>query len=195
MIRRWGMLSILGLFVATGVALAQTPTTPKPTTPVFDKLSPGNQKIAQALCNAQKSGCTPSALDNIAATKLGGKGWGEIFHEMKAQGLVQGKNLGQVVREFEHQQRTPPTSGATTTRGSGRTLEVGEKGNAEGAVSKGKDIPERGSSGAVESGSSRGHGVGSEAAGMGGGHAIGGGAAGMGGGAGHLGGHGGGRGR
>jgi len=191
--RRWGSLSILGLFMMTGVALGQTPTAPRPAPPApiapqpsgpFAKLSPGNQKIAQALCNVQTNGCTPATLNSIAAAKLGGKGWGEIFHEMKAQGLVQGKTLGQVVRGFEQHQRTP---GATTTTGRGRTQEFGDKGNAEGAL--------RGSSAAVESGSSRGHGVGGEAAGMGGGHATRGEAAGMGGGAGHLGGHGGGRGR
>jgi len=82
-------------------ALAQT------TGRAFEKLSPGDQKIARALFEAQnttpsKSGAaTPLTLDQIAAKK-GHAGWGEVFKQMKAQGLVTDKNLGQAVSNFEH---------------------------------------------------------------------------------------------
>ena len=43
----------------------------------------------------------PLTLDQIAALKLGGKCWGEVFEQMKAKGLVTEKNLGQVVKAYE----------------------------------------------------------------------------------------------
>ena len=97
---------VLAVVVALGVAvnaLAQTTGTG-----AFEKLSPGDQKIARALFEAQnttpsKSGAaTPLTLDQIAAKKKGHTGWGEVFKQMKAQGLVTDKNLGQAVSNFEH---------------------------------------------------------------------------------------------
>ena len=101
-------MCLMILAVAT-VAAAQTAGS-------FDKLSPGNQKIARALYEAQQtrtetsgstSGTTsgsPStasktySLDDIAAMKQSGKGWGVVFKEMKANGYYpDAKNLGQVV--------------------------------------------------------------------------------------------------
>ena len=67
------------------------------------KLSPGDQKIAQALFEAQsksKSGVQPLTRDQIVAMKSQ-KGWGEVFKDMKSKGLVTQRNLGQVVSEFE----------------------------------------------------------------------------------------------
>jgi hypothetical protein len=92
---------VLAVVVALGVtatAWAQTAGTG-----AFDKLSPGDQKIARALFEAQKTngGTAPLTLDQIAARKQH-TGWGEIFKQMKAQGLVTDKNLGEVVSNFEH---------------------------------------------------------------------------------------------
>jgi len=95
---------VLALTVALGVAVSAWAQTTG--TGAFDKLSPGDQKIARALFEAQsttpsKSGAaTPLTLDQIAAKKQH-TGWGEIFKQMKAQGLVTDKNLGQVVSNFE----------------------------------------------------------------------------------------------
>jgi hypothetical protein len=68
---------------------------------------------------------TPLTLDQIAALK-GHEGWGRVFKEMKADGLVQAKNLGQVVSNYKHEMHV---SAGTTTRGTtvvtsgnGRTL-------------------------------------------------------------------------
>ena len=97
---------VLAVVVALGVAvnaLAQTTGTG-----AFEKLSPGDQKIARALFEAQNTtpsksgGATPLTLDQIAAKKKGHIGWGEVFKQMKAQGLVTDKNLGQAVSNFEH---------------------------------------------------------------------------------------------
>jgi hypothetical protein len=81
----------------------------------MSKLSPGDQKVARALFEAQstsKSGSQPLTLDQIAAMKSH-EGWGEIFKKMKSQGLVTEKNLGQVVSDFE--KRHPETAKAGRT--------------------------------------------------------------------------------
>ena len=76
----------------------------------FNSLSPGNQKIAQALFNAEvenppSPGTTPLTLDQIAAMKENGNSWGKIFRDMKAQGLVQERNLGEAVSAGARLQR------------------------------------------------------------------------------------------
>ncbi len=86
-----------------GTTLTQaTPTSQAPgstssaTQGAYQKLSPGNQKIAKALYDAQQS--KTYSLDQIAAMKEH-KGWGEIFKEMKASGQIPSnvKNLGELV--------------------------------------------------------------------------------------------------
>ncbi len=193
--RRWIGLSILGFFLVTGVAAAQTapPSTPTSTAGAFDRLSPGNQKIAQALFEAQKpstsSGTVPLTRNQIAAMKQSGQGWGEVFKQMKAQGLIQDKNLGQVVSTFNHRHETSLTSatrhhrasstssGTSITTGSGRPRVVGGKAKTEGSASSGKGFPdERGREGAsVAGGSTHGNAFGREDAGFSGGSGHGGG--------------------
>src|SRR5215470_3436108 len=96
---------VLAVVVALGVAVSAWAQTTS--TGAFDKLSPGDQKIARALFEAQNTtqntsgGATPLTLDQIAAKKQGHTGWGEVFKQMKAQGLVTDKNLGQAVSNFE----------------------------------------------------------------------------------------------
>lgn len=71
----------------------------------FDSLSPGNQKIAQAIHDAQPRTAEGQpvdgslTLDDIAAMKQSGAGWGNAFREMQQQGYIDGgtKNMGQVV--------------------------------------------------------------------------------------------------
>ena len=69
----------------------------------FDSLPAGNQKIADALFAAQHPTGTQTRLsrDQIATMK-DGEGWGNVFKQMKADGLVTAKNLGQVVSAHEH---------------------------------------------------------------------------------------------
>jgi hypothetical protein len=105
---RWFVASFTALLVFLGAVwgsavMAQTVSpTPSPKG-AYESLSPGNQKIARALFEAQKTGsggtttAKPLTLDEIAAKKQSGEGWGRVFKEMKAQGLVHDKNLGQVV--------------------------------------------------------------------------------------------------
>ena len=123
------VLTLLALAVAVGAAGAQTATQ-------YDKLSPGNQKIVDALYNAQptpsavqSSGSTTNSLskDEIAAMHQDGKGWGVIFKDMKADGQLPPdvRNLGQLVSGRYHPQAT--TSGSTTiTSASGKSQVVGK---------------------------------------------------------------------
>ncbi len=114
------------VLTTTPSAPTSTPTT---TPSAYDTLSPGNRKIARALFDAQQTQTTTGTgtsgtgttgptsktltLDQIAAMKQSGQGWGEVFKQMKANGLVTEKNLGQVVSRYNHLHHV--SSGKTTT--------------------------------------------------------------------------------
>lgn len=136
-------MTIRILLAAAGIALllvdpgwAQSTTT---STTTFDSLSPGNQKIANALFSAQNTTgttLTPLTKNQIAGLK-GTEGWGRVFKQMKADGLIQAKNLGQVVSARQHQLNaarrgsgtTAGTASATTAaranRSGGTTMAAG----------------------------------------------------------------------
>jgi len=104
--------AVVALVLAPVGAWAQTTGTG-----AFAQLPPAEQKIARALFEAQSTGAsTPLTLDEIAAKKQNRQGWGDIFKQMKTQGLLTQKNLGQVVNTFERQHNEG--AGATTRRGS-----------------------------------------------------------------------------
>lgn len=85
------------------------------TTGAFQSLSPGNQKIANALFAAQTTtGSARLSRDQIATLK-GSEGWGQVFSQMKADGLLQARNLGQVVGRSEHQIHAPTTGAMSQT--------------------------------------------------------------------------------
>ena len=96
-----GLALAAGLMLMASAALAET----KSGSPgSFSDLSPGNQNIARALFYAQHpapNGPPPLSMNQIAALK-GQEGWGEVFKQMKAEGLVNEKNLGEVVSSYEH---------------------------------------------------------------------------------------------
>jgi hypothetical protein len=132
--RRWLNALVIGI-VAPGLAvgagaLAQTKsTTSAPSTSAFDKLSLGNQKVAASLYEAQNARTSPTGspirpltLQQISAKRLSGQSWGQIFREMKAQGLVQERSLSQVVSRYG--QVAGPERGASAT-GAGRASAVG----------------------------------------------------------------------
>ena len=198
-------MTIRILFTAVGIVLLlanpgwsqSTITTSSTTIPTgnFDSLSPGNQKIANALFAAQKPTGTQTALTkNQIAGLRSTEGWGRVFKTMKADGLIQAKNLGHVVSGYQHSLRSSTASTArsststttaarVTTRSSGRF--------ATSARTGGRFSSARVSSGRGFAGSS--HAVGGRVA-MGGGFGHGGmGGGGFGGGmggGGHGGGHG-----
>ena len=117
--------------VVLGVALtAWAQTKPKPTTG-FASLSPGEQKIARALFEAQKidGQATPLTLDQITARKTPGKeGWGPVFKSMKEQGLiVNQKNLGEVVSSYEKRHPEAATKTAKADKAKPEKTEKMEK--------------------------------------------------------------------
>jgi hypothetical protein len=118
------------LFTAAGIALllaaplqAQTTTTGSS----FDALSPGNQKIANALFNAQTTNgtTTPLTRDQIADLKKS-EGWGQVFKQMKTDGLVQARNLGQVVSgHYSPNNTTTAGTNAAAARSTTATTRTG----------------------------------------------------------------------
>jgi len=162
--KRWIILSLLGFFLATGVAVAQADAG------AFDKLSPGNQKIAQALYDAQTS--KNLSRDDIASMKKDGQGWGEVFKDMKSRGLVQERNLGEVVSRSNHPGESVGNSGVTTPHERGRNHGGFDKGKPETSTSPRKGWKNDDTSWGSSSGKDYGNGFGR---GGGGGHGRGGG--------------------
>ena len=156
-------LVIVGVAAAT--AAAQTATTTQPTTTssnpnagAFDTLSPGNQKIARALYDAQPSNTQTYSRDDIAAMKQSGKGWGVVFKDMKANGQIppDAKNLGQLVSGKYQPQSTSGSTTITSASGKSQTTGKSGKGHFDDSASGGP----QGSSG-VSSGSGKDYGHGS----------------------------------
>jgi hypothetical protein len=88
-------------------ALAAAPSTP----PAFESLSAAQQKTARALYEAQR--WSPSTrlkltLDQIAARRQSGQGWGEIFNIMKSRGLVKENRIGDLLASAEQSPRHGP---------------------------------------------------------------------------------------
>jgi hypothetical protein len=106
----------------------------------FERLSPGHQQIARALFQAQeisarsrttadRPGATPQStpltLDQVAAIKLSGLSWGQVFTQMKAQGQIQARNLGQLASLFVRGQRARTGSPSTATASETRRTQAG----------------------------------------------------------------------
>ncbi len=98
----------------------------------FGELSPGNQKIVEALYAAQPEvapdGSTMMTHEQIADYKASGMGFGQIFKHMQEQGLTTADNLGQAVSSFQHGELgISPGSEVVITTGSGQQITVGGK--------------------------------------------------------------------
>ena len=128
----WMPSIVVAITLAAGIAAAQSPPPPAPGG-AFESLSPGNQKIARAIFDSERragptAATTPLSLDEIAAMKQGGKGWGEVFKEMKSQGLVQDRNLGQAVsRQAVSRQAVSRQAVSRMTRGGGGAIPGGKE--------------------------------------------------------------------
>jgi len=126
-----------GTTLTQAAPTSQAPgSTSSATQGAYQKLSPGNQKIAKALYDAQQS--KTSSLDQIATMKQH-KGWGEIFKEMKASGQIPPavKNLGELVSKSHAQ--SGKSDDTTVTSASGKSQEAGSKsgkGHSEGDSSE-----------------------------------------------------------
>jgi hypothetical protein len=109
------------LLVPLPLMAQTTATTAPPTTAsggAFQSLSTGNQKIADALFAAQTPTGSQVALtkDQIATMKQG-DGWGNVFKQMKSDGLVSSKNLGQVVSAHEQALHSASAGAGQSTAG------------------------------------------------------------------------------
>ena len=129
------LLVVCGGLALSNAALAQDGTDGDQTTDVtlsdftpeasaFDQLSPGNQKIVESLFSGQSISADATgeawSLDQIAGAKQDGQGWGQIFKQMKADGLVEARNLGQLVSG--HNKMSKPIEGESgITGGTGDT--------------------------------------------------------------------------
>src|SRR5438874_2115415 len=133
---------VAAILLLFGAATADAQIAPPPNAAgAYLKLSPGNQKVARALFEAQNTSPTPTptksgsktapapassaaagsangpkplTLDQIAAMKQSGTGWEQVFRQMRAQGLVADKNIGQVVTRYNQSSRPPSASVVTT---------------------------------------------------------------------------------
>ena len=104
-------LGVVMLVAATGTAArAQSKPVTHPevvSTPAagaYASLSQGNKRIATALFEAQNttaSGTTPMTLEQIAQEHRSGRKWGDVFRDMKTQGLIQAETLGQVLGRYD----------------------------------------------------------------------------------------------
>jgi hypothetical protein len=125
-----GLLLMLGALSASPTS-AQTPSVAG----AYERMSPGNQKVARALFYAQAATFSPVppngssaraaralTLDEIAAQKQGAQGWGQVFQAMRSQGLMHETSLGQVVSRYEHQRsRAAAVSGGPSKDGTRTT--------------------------------------------------------------------------
>ena len=120
-------LTVLEICLSAITAVGQT--APART---FDQLSPGNQKVARAIFEAQVSPPPSTSrrltLDEIAAQKQSGQGWGRIFRRMQSEGRVQAKTLGQAVATSNDRHHLISTRGRTPTTTSGRSVTMNGRG-------------------------------------------------------------------
>jgi len=129
--RRWIVAIGVALLVLSEMLLAVPYLFAQSSGGAFEQLSPGNQKIARALFEAQPTqppaGTRRLTLDEIAARKRG-EGWGRVFDGMKAERLTTTKNLGQSVSSFNKRHHV---STGTMTTASNRTVRTdGNSANA-----------------------------------------------------------------
>lgn len=71
----------------------------------FERMAAGHQKAARAIFEAQKPGlprgARPLTLDELAERKQGGEGWVRIYESLKSRGLVEARNLGEAVNDYD----------------------------------------------------------------------------------------------
>lgn len=113
-----GLLMLCEMVFSVPLLFAQAPGGP------FDQMSPGNQKGARALYEAQKpdlsAGKKPLTLDEIATRKQSGEGWARVFQSMKSHGLIDAGNFGQVVDSYDRRQQISSEGSASPGNRRGR---------------------------------------------------------------------------
>lgn len=134
---RIGTLVVVGfgIVVITGLPLsgAARADTTMPEAGAYEALSARNKKVAEALFNGQivtPDGNAPLSLDLIAASKQR-SGWGRIFRQLRRDGLIDAKNLKELLGSGYQSQtvrRRPRTGGkrqpTVVTTAAGRQIIV-----------------------------------------------------------------------
>jgi hypothetical protein len=143
---------VAALLLLFGVTSADAQMAPPPAPAgAYQKLSPGHQKVARALFEAQTvmpstsprygskpapspapsttsaNGPKPLTLDQIAAMKQQGSGWEHVFKQMRAHGLLADKSMAQVMTRYN---QSRPTSASVVTTGAARGSAPGASDNA-----------------------------------------------------------------
>ena len=112
--KRWPAVGA-GLVIAGAMLLLASGASAQAPGGAFERLSPGNQKAARALFEAQVTGPgtvgRPSTLDEIAARKQRGEGWMRIFDGMKSRGLIEARNLAHLLTEYDRRHPEAEASG------------------------------------------------------------------------------------
>jgi hypothetical protein len=124
---------------------APVPTAAKPSS--FEALSAGDRKIGRALFLAQHptaSGPAPLSLNQIADLKAHGN-WAKVFSQMQSRGLLQAKNLGQIVNGYQRSEAAPPARARNGSSSGSPTLVTGGNGSViassqRGGISHGGDV-------------------------------------------------------
>lgn len=117
-----GNMSSLAAVMIFGAVLGASPAPSQaPVDGAYERLSPGHQLVARALFEAQivpgpsaRRGARMLTLDEIAARKQSGEGWGRIFNDMQARGLVRDRSMLDLLARHEraHASAAMAASGA-----------------------------------------------------------------------------------
>jgi hypothetical protein len=113
----------------------------------FEALSAGDRKIGRALFLAQHptaSGPPPLSLNQIAELKTHGS-WAKVFTHMQSRGLLQAKNLGQIVNGYQRSEAARPARVSRKASDGSPTLVTGGNGSViassqRGGISHGGDV-------------------------------------------------------
>ena len=121
--------ALAGLLLLLGVASSSPASgqTPGLVNGAYERLSPGNQKVARALFRAQGAMSMPApgrgasadkklTLDEIAAQRQEGHAWGQVFHAMRTRGLLHEPSLNQVVSRYDNRGSASVTSTAQNSK-------------------------------------------------------------------------------
>ncbi len=166
---------VSGKYQATGEVTSESGTEAESS---YESLSTGNRKIATALYEAQGGAEGVEGvdgaytLDDIAAMKQDGTGWGRLFQDLQANGDIPPdvKNLGQLVSgKYQAADGVATASGseAVTTESGTKTTGSSAPGSSSSGRGKGTIVVTTAGGGqvVVERGNRRGQGAGAEAKG------------------------------
>lgn len=114
-----GNVTNLAVLMLFGAVLGASPAPSQaPVEGAYERLSPGHQLLARALFEAQivpgptaRRGARTLTLDEIAARKQSGEGWGRIFNDMQARGLVREPSMLDLLARHERAQAPAALAG------------------------------------------------------------------------------------